>query len=288
LAEWQLRQAIDDKYLASLEFARAEEVLKRRSVQSPIAGVVVERFKWPGEYVEEEPILRVARLDPLWVEVIAPVVVHRKMRENMLAEVMTETESGDVREARVIMIDPMGDAASGTFRVRLELPNPDLSLLGGVKCKARFPNPARYAPKIEEKPVLEEESEKIEQSPAVGPNSAELPQAVSVDGSSESAVAQSVPVQKTPHGYAVLTPKLASRGERLDLTERLRDSGVRDFMFLRSGPYSGRISFGVYNGKRTADRRKSQLSASGFDAEVIPYEPILSRTTAIKSNRTPG
>ena len=137
---------MDDQYLARLELARAEEVLKRRLVESPIDGVVVERFKWPGEYVEEEPILRVARLDPLWIEVVAPVALHGEVQKNMLAEVMAETEGGKPREARVIVVDPMGDAASGTFRVRLELPNPDHSLLGGVKCKARFPKPARYAP----------------------------------------------------------------------------------------------------------------------------------------------
>jgi len=140
LAGWQLRQAIDDQSLARLERDRAEEVLKRRSARSPIDGVVVERFKWPGEYVEEEPILRVARLDPLWVEVVAPVALHDDISKGMLAEVMSETDPNVVREARVIVVDPMGDAASGTFRIRLELPNPELSLLGGIKCKARFPD----------------------------------------------------------------------------------------------------------------------------------------------------
>ena len=288
MAEWQLRKAIDDKYLASLELARAEEVLNRRSVQSPIAGVVVERFKSPGEYVEEEPILRVARLDPLWVEVIAPVVVHGDMRKNMLAEVVAETEGGNAREARVIVIDPMGDAASGTFRVRLELPNPDLSMLGGVKCKARFPKPARYAPEIQEKAVLDDEPEAIELSPASGSDTPEPRQAVIEDGSSEPALVQHVPEQKASGGYVVLTPKLSSQSERHSLTERLRASGIRDFKFLLSGPYSGRISLGVYRVKRLADRRKSQLSALGFDSNVMSYDPVVSRTVVVKSNRTPG
>lgn len=138
LARWQLREAIDNQYLARLELERAAQVLKRRLVSSPIDGVVVDRFKWPGEYVEEEPILRVARLDPLWVEVVAPVALHGTISNGMLAEVVSENEPEAAHEARVIVIDPMGDAASGTFRVRLELPNPELTLLGGIKCRARF------------------------------------------------------------------------------------------------------------------------------------------------------
>jgi hypothetical protein len=182
----------------------------------------------------------------------------------------------------------MGDAASGTFRVRLELLNPDLSMLGGVKCKARFPKPARYAPETHEKAVLDEEPEAIELSPARGSDTPGPRQAVIEDGSSEPAFAQHVPEQKASGGYVVLTPKLSSQSERNSLTERLRASGVHDFKFLLSGPYSGRISLGVYSGKRFADRRKSQLSALGFDSDVMSYDPVVSRTVVVKSNRTPG
>lgn len=140
LASWQLRQAEDERDLAQLELTRAKEVLKRRSVVSPIDGVVVERFKWPGEYVKDEPVVQVARLDPLWVEVVVPISLYGQIQKNMIAEVFSETPQQEKRKARVLVVDPLADAASGTFRVRLELPNPDQSILGGVKCKARFPN----------------------------------------------------------------------------------------------------------------------------------------------------
>lgn len=139
LASWKLRQAEDERNLAQLELTRAKEVLKRRSVVSPIDGVVVERFKWPGEYVKDEPVVQVARLDPLWVEVVAPISLYGQIQKNMIAEVFSETPQQEKRKARVLVVDPLADAASGTFRVRLELPNPDRSILGGVKCKARFP-----------------------------------------------------------------------------------------------------------------------------------------------------
>lgn len=139
LANWQLRQAEDERKLAKLELMRAKEILKRRSVISPIDGIVVERFKWAGEYVKDEPVVQVARLDPLWVEVVVPISLYGEIQKNMIAEVFSEIPQQEKRKARVLVVDPIADAASGTFRVRLELPNPDLNILGGVKCKARFP-----------------------------------------------------------------------------------------------------------------------------------------------------
>lgn len=284
LAKWQLRQAIDEKYLASLELVRAAEVLKRRTVRSPIDGVVVERFKWPGEYVEDEPVLRVARLDPLWVEVVAPVTLHGEVHDNMLAEVMTETKGGQAREARVIVIDPMADAASGTFRVRLELPNPDRSLLGGVKCKARFPQPARYAPApvegqptqqqaetvapepVEEQP-MEQRPEVIE--PATIPATPTPQRAVSVPTASAPEMVQNAGMKRAARGYIVLTPRPSSRSQRHALTRALRDAGINDFMVMGRGPYAGRISLGTYAGPRMAERRRSQLSQLGFETDVV-------------------
>jgi len=40
--------------------------------------------------------------------------------------------------ARVTVVDRVIDAASGTFGVRLALPNPDLKLPAGLKCRVKF------------------------------------------------------------------------------------------------------------------------------------------------------
>jgi multidrug efflux pump subunit AcrA (membrane-fusion protein) len=46
----------------------------------------------------------------------------------------------------VNIVDQLIDPASGSFTVRMELPNPDDRLVGGVNCRARFsfdtPQPA--------------------------------------------------------------------------------------------------------------------------------------------------
>ncbi len=40
--------------------------------------------------------------------------------------------------ARVVVVDPVVDAASGTVGIRLELPNPNYRLPAGLKCKVQF------------------------------------------------------------------------------------------------------------------------------------------------------
>jgi multidrug efflux pump subunit AcrA (membrane-fusion protein) len=40
--------------------------------------------------------------------------------------------------ATVSIVDPVIDAASGTFSVRLDLPNPDGQIPGGLHCTVKF------------------------------------------------------------------------------------------------------------------------------------------------------
>jgi len=132
---WKVHQARDTHRLRQLELHRAEEVLKRRTVCSPIDGVVVERYRSAGEYVEDQPLMKLARLDPLYIEAIVPMRLFGKLKVGMSAEVFPEYRQGPGLQARVTVVDPMGDAASGTFGVRLELPNPGHAIPAGLKCR---------------------------------------------------------------------------------------------------------------------------------------------------------
>ncbi len=145
LAALQLRQALENQHLAVLEEQRAEKVLHRRAIQSPITGVVMERFKTIGEYVEDQPVLRVAQLDPLYVEVFVPVERLGEVTQGMHAQVWSESVPGTNWEAKVSRVDRVADVASGTYGVRLELPNPDYTVPAGLRCRLQFvaaPEPA--------------------------------------------------------------------------------------------------------------------------------------------------
>ncbi|MDH3686647.1 MAG: efflux RND transporter periplasmic adaptor subunit [Myxococcales bacterium] len=136
--EEQLRLAKENLQLASLELEHAKAVLARRSIRSPISGAVVSRMMAPGERVDEEPILRIAQLDPLRVEVILPAALYGSIRPGARATLMLEHREHEVHLAEVTLVDPVIDAASGTFGVRLRLPNPDHAIPGGLHCEIDF------------------------------------------------------------------------------------------------------------------------------------------------------
>jgi multidrug efflux pump subunit AcrA (membrane-fusion protein) len=64
----------------------------------------------------------------------------------MRAEVTPESPAEGVYQATVTVVDRIIDAASGTFRVRAELPNPDYALPAGLRCKVRFPGGVPASP----------------------------------------------------------------------------------------------------------------------------------------------
>jgi RND family efflux transporter MFP subunit len=125
--------------LTELQLQEALERLDLRTVRSPIKGIVIKRSHSSGEFVgESDPILTVASINPLYVEVVAPLSMFRTIREGMIAQIRPEKPIGGKYMATVIIVDQVVDAASGNFGVRLELPNPAYRLPAGVKCKVRF------------------------------------------------------------------------------------------------------------------------------------------------------
>lgn len=140
IAQLQARQEEDNQLIARLEAERARQALEQRTVKSPISGVIMEKYKDVGEYVEAEPIYRIANLDPLQVELIVPVKhlgeIERGMTAQVAIDVGQQSESSHV--AVVKSVDLVADAASGTFGVLLSMPNSGLRIPSGVRCNLTF------------------------------------------------------------------------------------------------------------------------------------------------------
>jgi len=138
-AEEQLKEAKLNLEIARLDVLRTEELLKQRRFVSPIDGVVVERMLVPGEYRNEQtPILTLAQVDPLRVEVFVPLAYFSKITVGSRARVKPDSAIGGIYAATVTVVDEVFDAASGTFGVRLKLPNPELRLPAGLRCRITF------------------------------------------------------------------------------------------------------------------------------------------------------
>jgi RND family efflux transporter MFP subunit len=138
LAETELVEAKEAQALSRLELARAQAALDRRTLRSPVDGVVVRRIISPGEYADPPQVLEIAQINPLRVEVFAPVSMLDKVSVGETAQIFPEPPVGGAYTATVKVVDLVVDAASGTFGIRLELPNDDHSLPAGLKCKVRF------------------------------------------------------------------------------------------------------------------------------------------------------
>lgn len=139
ISERELRMAIQAHEVVKLEQLRSEAYLRQREIRSPIDGLVTERVMTAGEYVHQEAvILRLSSIDPLYVETFLPVRLYPLLRAGVAAVVEPTAPAGGAIPARVALVDQMVDAASGTFGVRLEVPNPDGKLPAGSRCKVRF------------------------------------------------------------------------------------------------------------------------------------------------------
>jgi len=135
VANFELEKAVELKKLATLELLRTIEVLKLRSINSTVDGVVVEIMKAPGEFIEEQPVVKIAQIDPLYVEVIVPERLLGRVEVGKELEVRVDTPVVAQYSAKVSVVDQVIDASSGTFGVRLELANPDYKIHAGQRCQ---------------------------------------------------------------------------------------------------------------------------------------------------------
>ena len=132
--------------MAQIELTRSEAELALRTIRSPIDGVVTKRSLGPGEFVNQEAtIVSIAQINPLNVETYLPVRYYKFIKIGEIAAVHPNDPFGGDRKAKVTVVDQVFDAASGTFGVRLELPNPDNEVPAGLRCRVAFDLPERSA-----------------------------------------------------------------------------------------------------------------------------------------------
>jgi len=98
LAEAEQRSAEENVELARLEHRQSVDQLNRRVLRSPFNGVVVDRMLNPGDLAESgtgrKPILKLAQVEPLRVEVVLPIAAYGKIKPGASAQVMPESIGG--------------------------------------------------------------------------------------------------------------------------------------------------------------------------------------------------
>lgn len=140
VAQAELQEAALNYAMNGIELERALALLEQRTIRSPVSGVVTERVLSPGEFVHDQAhVLTVAQLDPLNIEAYLPQALLRDMVPGMTLYLRPEAPVGGRYAAVVATVDRVLDSRSGTFGVRLLLPNSGLALPAGIRCVLELP-----------------------------------------------------------------------------------------------------------------------------------------------------
>jgi RND family efflux transporter MFP subunit len=116
------------------QLARDEALLTQRQAKAPFSGWIWRLYKEPGEAVDAlEPVVRLVALDPLWVEVNVPAEHAGRVEPG---DEVVVTALGRVRNGVVGSVEPVVDVGSGTFQVRIVVPNGDAAMVAGVPATA--------------------------------------------------------------------------------------------------------------------------------------------------------
>jgi multidrug efflux pump subunit AcrA (membrane-fusion protein) len=119
----------------------AKEQLSRRQLTSPLTGIVVEKLRHRGEWVEVgEPVLRIIRIDRLFVEGYVDAALVDQSSRGRPVSVTGDSRQGPITvEGTLIFVSPEIDSVNGQVEVKAEISNPALALRPGQPVQMTIP-----------------------------------------------------------------------------------------------------------------------------------------------------
>ncbi|MEJ2516236.1 MAG: efflux RND transporter periplasmic adaptor subunit [Gammaproteobacteria bacterium] len=112
--------------LAQLEYGYTQ-------IRAPIEGVIADRFIKLGNTISaNDPVFHVTDMDPLLAYVYVPEREFRRLTPGQPAELVVDAIPGQTFAARIQRISPVVDPDTGTFKVTMEVPDPDSRLKPGM------------------------------------------------------------------------------------------------------------------------------------------------------------
>jgi Cu(I)/Ag(I) efflux system membrane fusion protein len=93
-------------------------------LKSPIQGIVEAIALEQGESVNAlDEVMRLVRIDPLWIDASFPVAVAAQIRAGQTVTVQYSSEPKTRMTGKILHKAAVADAASGTLKARIEVPN---------------------------------------------------------------------------------------------------------------------------------------------------------------------
>jgi RND family efflux transporter MFP subunit len=154
VAEANLLSVKEQHELDELEYKKTQAMIERRTLRSPIDGVVTRVYREQREYVAPNAptVLTVVQLNPLRVVFSIPTAQAATMTIGHSLP-LSLPDTGAKAEGRVEFISPVTDADSGTVRVKVLLNNDQGEYRCGVRCALDLPEPAHLTETLSLPPV---------------------------------------------------------------------------------------------------------------------------------------
>jgi membrane fusion protein, heavy metal efflux system len=140
IADLSVKSAVFENEQYHDRHALALSQLDRMRLVSPIEGRVEKVSMKPGEAVNAlDPVIRVVRIDPLWIEAHVPLAQTKKLAVGQEARVLFPGSEADApQNGKIIHVPSVADAASETLAVRIEVAN-NQGRPAGERVTVKFP-----------------------------------------------------------------------------------------------------------------------------------------------------
>lgn len=140
IAEANLLSTQEQMTVDALQYKKTQAMLERRTVRSPIDGILTRLHREEREFVtlSSPTVATVVQLDQLRVifNVPTPFATNMKVGENVR---LALPDSEENVEGRIEFISPITEAESATVRVKVLLNNAQGKLRSGVRCTWEMP-----------------------------------------------------------------------------------------------------------------------------------------------------
>ena len=136
----EVEQARADVQAAEARTAQLEYELERHTLRAPFAGVIGEKRVEAGQWLGVgEPAFSMAELDPLRLRVLLPDRYFGEVLPGTKVHVTFDALPGRALEEQVTTRVPLGNAASRTFPLLVDLENPELLFAPGMLARVAIP-----------------------------------------------------------------------------------------------------------------------------------------------------
>ncbi len=139
-AQFETEAAIKKVARLRAELHVLKDQLKKRKIKAPLSGVVVERHALAGQWLGAgDPVVTLTTLNPIRVIVPVPERYVSNLNIGDNCQVTFDALSGLSFEGLIAAIIPRADIATRTFPVRIQIPNPNSVIKGGMLGRATLP-----------------------------------------------------------------------------------------------------------------------------------------------------